>query len=88
MTPRADYSYQKQAYELMYKIPTHKPTPVFEIKISHLSEQVKLELDDRWKWKREINYILKEAVGRIFSTIDERYFLLSVKRLLLVELVN
>src|SRR5438094_10619619 len=79
--------YQKQAHDLMYRIPIHRPTPAFEIKISDLNEQVKKELDDRWDYKKEIDYILKEAVGRIFKNIDERYFLLSVKRLLKVRLV-
>jgi hypothetical protein len=65
----------------------YKPMPIFQIKISDLSEQVKKELDDRWNYKHEINYILKEAVGRIFKNLDERYFLLSVKRLLRVRLI-
>lgn len=82
-----DDSYYKQAYALMYLIPVHKPTPIFEIKISDLNKQVKMELDARWKYKEEIDYILKEAVGRIFECINERYFFLSVKRLLKVELV-
>jgi hypothetical protein len=80
-------SYEKQAYDLMYRIPVYKPTPIFEIKISDLNEQVKKGLDDRWNYKKEIDYILKEAVGRIFKNLDERYFLLSVKRLLQVRLV-
>jgi hypothetical protein len=80
-------SYDKQAYDLIYRIPIHKPTPAFEIKISDLNKQVKNELDDRWDYKKEIDHILKEAVGRIFKNIDERYFFLSVKRLLQVRLV-
>ena len=79
--------YEKQARYLLYRIPIHKPTPTFRIKISDLNEQVRKELDARWNHKTEIDYILKEAVGRIFVNIDERYFLLSVKRLLQVELV-
>jgi hypothetical protein len=81
-------SYEKQAAYLMYRIPIYRPTPFFEIKISDLSKQVKKELDDRWKYKREIDYILKEAVGRIFANLDELYFLLSVKRLLKVRLTS
>ena len=81
-------SYDKQAHDLIYRIPVYKPTPVFEIKISDLNDQVKKELDDRWGYKREIDYILREAVGRIFKNIDERYFFLSVKRLLQVRLVQ
>jgi hypothetical protein len=80
-------SYEKQAYDLMYRIPVYKPIPFFEIKISDLNEQIKKELDDRWNYKKEIDYILKEAVGRIFRNINEAYFFLSVKRLLRVRLV-
>jgi hypothetical protein len=79
--------YYKQAYALMYIVPVYRPTPVFEIKISDLNNQVKKELDDRWSDRKEIDYILKEAVGRVFKNVDERYFLLSVKRLLQVRLV-
>jgi hypothetical protein len=81
------HHYEKQANELMYRIPIYRPTPFFEIKISDLNEQVKKELDDRWDYKKEIDYIVKEAVGRIFSNINEAYFFLSVKRLLRVRLV-
>ena len=81
------HSYEKQAYHLMYRIPVYRPTPFFEIKISDLNEQVKKELDDRWNYKDEIDYILKAAVSRIFANLDERYFLLSVKRLLQVRLI-
>jgi hypothetical protein len=79
--------YEKQAYDLMYRIPVHEPTPFFDIKISDINKQVKKELDDRWNCKKEVDYILKESVGKIFKNLDERYFLLSVKRLLQVRLV-
>jgi hypothetical protein len=84
----ASCNYQSKAYDLMFRIPVHRPTPFFEIKISDLSEQVKKELDDRWSSKLEIDYILKEAVGRVFANVDERYFLLSVKRVLKVRLIS
>jgi hypothetical protein len=80
--------YEKQARDIINRIPVDKPTPFFDIKISDLSYQVKKELDDRWNYKREVDYILKESVGRIFKNIGERYFLLSVKRLLKVRLVS
>jgi hypothetical protein len=82
-----DDLYHKQAYALMYLIPVEKPMPFFEIKISDFNQQIKKELDNRWDHKPAIDYILKESVGRIFENIDERYFLLSVKRLLKVRLV-
>jgi hypothetical protein len=79
--------YERQASDLIYKIPIYNPAPIFEIKISDLNDQVKKELDDRWNYKSEVDYILKEAVGRVFANLNERYFLLSVKRLLKVRLV-
>ncbi|HEY6668206.1 MAG TPA: hypothetical protein VI033_03545 [Candidatus Nitrosopolaris sp.] len=82
-----DNKYEKEARNLIYRIPVHKPTPVFKIGISDINRQVKKELDDRWTNRKTIDYILKEAVGRIFGNIDERYFLLSVKRLLQVRLI-
>jgi hypothetical protein len=86
MKQRSSY-YERQASELIYKIPIYKPAPIFEIKISDLNEQVKKELNDRWNYKPNVDYILKEAISKIFANIDERYFLLSVKRLLKVRLV-
>jgi hypothetical protein len=80
--------YEKQARDIINRIPLDKPTSIFDIKISDLNYQVKKELDDRWNYKREIDYILTESVGRIFKNIDEPYFLLSVKRLLRVRLVR
>jgi hypothetical protein len=80
-------SYDALANDLMYRIPVHKPTPIFQIKIADINTEVKKELDARWDNRKIIDYILKEAVGRIFQNIDERYFLLSVKRLLQVRLI-
>jgi hypothetical protein len=80
--------YQQQAFKLIYKIPLYRPAPPFEIKISDLSKQVKKELDHVWSYKREVNYILKEAVSRIFSNVNERYFLLSVKHVLKVRVIS
>ena len=82
-----DNYYQRQAWDLMRKIPLHNPPPSFEIKISDISKEIQKELDDRWNYKDAIDYILKEAVDRIFRNINEDYFLLSVKRLLRVRLV-
>jgi hypothetical protein len=86
MKQKSSY-YERQASDLIFKIPVYKPAPIFEIRISDLNEEVKNELDDRWNYKREIDYILKEAVGKIFANLNEQYFLLSVKRLLKVKLV-
>jgi hypothetical protein len=84
-SPNTDY--QKKAFDLIYKIPVYRPTPCFEIKISDLSASVKRELDLIWTHKRELDFILKQAVSRIFANVNERYFLLSVKHLLQVRLI-
>jgi hypothetical protein len=78
--------YQLQAWNLMRKIPLYRPRPVFEVKISDLSTEVQKELNIRFNYYDAIDYILKEAVSRIFQNINEDYFLLSVKRLLKVRL--
>jgi hypothetical protein len=83
-----DNRYEKQARNLMYIIPIHRPAPYFTIKIVDISQQVQKELHDRWNYKDEIDYILKEAVGRIFRNLNENYFLLSVKPLLKVRLIE
>lgn len=83
-----DDLYHKQAYSLMIAIPIEKSAPVFEIEISDLNEHVNTELDSRRDCKKEIDCILKEAIGRIFRNIDENYFFMSVKRLLQVRLLQ
>lgn len=83
-----DDLYHKQAYALMYLVPIERPAPVYEIKISDLDENIRNELDSRWHRKKELEHILREAVGKVFRTINERYFLLSVKRLLKVRLIQ
>ena len=80
--------YEEQARYLMYRIPIYRPVPFFDIKISHLYNQVKNELDNWWNYKYEIDKILIGAVSKIFVNINEDYFLLSVKRLLQVRLVQ
>lgn len=51
--------YQKQAHDLIYRIPVYKPTPYFEIKISDLSEQIKKELDAIWNYKSQLGWKLQ-----------------------------
>jgi hypothetical protein len=83
-----DNHYDEQAIYLIYRIPIYRPVPIFDIRIADISKQVQKELDDRWNYKNKIDYILKEAVGKIFKNINERYFLLSVKQLLRVRLIS
>ncbi|HJT49787.1 MAG TPA: hypothetical protein VJ729_16525 [Nitrososphaeraceae archaeon] len=76
--------YYKQAEYLKYKIPIYQPTPVFTIDIADLDDRLIAELyalDDP-------KYILRQAVGRIFENIDDRYYHLAIAKLLDVNLVN
>jgi hypothetical protein len=41
-------TYEKQARDLIYRIPIYKPIPFFDIKIPDLNTQVKKELEARW----------------------------------------
>jgi hypothetical protein len=77
--------YEGQAKHLMYKIPVYKPVPSFIINLGDLSNKVKVEL--RSLDAKSLNYVMKEAVCRVFENIDECYFLLNVKKLLKWELL-
>lgn len=76
--------YQQQAKDLMYKIPVYKPIPNFIVSLADLSDRVKVELSSLDS--KSLNDVMKEGIGKIFENIDERYFLLSVKKLLKWEL--
>jgi len=77
--------YQEQAENLMYRIPVYKPTPTFYVELADLSYKIKQELHGLND--KALNKVMKEAIARIFKNIDERYFLLSAKRLLRWEIV-
>jgi hypothetical protein len=72
--------YEGQAIYKMYRIPVFRPTPAFVIHLKHLDYHLKKELASLDK--ETLDYIMKEAVGRICEGIDKRYFLLNVKPLL------
>ena len=77
--------YQEQAENLIYRIPVYRPTPSFFVELHDLSYKVKQELhslDDKI-----LDRVMKEAIASIFENINERYFLLSVKKLLRWEIV-
>jgi hypothetical protein len=78
--------YQSQAKYLMYRIPVFRPTPPFNVNVIDLTPRLRQELerlDDE-----SLDSVMKEAMGRIFENINERYFLLSVKKLLKWELLE
>jgi hypothetical protein len=79
-------SYLEQAKDLIYKIPVYNPPPVFQIHLSDiLDEKIKhdlAELDDP-----QLDDVMRDSIGRIFETIDERYYNLSVRNLLRWKIV-
>jgi hypothetical protein len=76
--------YEELAKKLIYRIPIYRPPPPFVINKADLSARLLIELKAYHEVAR--NEILKDAVGRIFENIDERYYIQSVKRILNVEL--
>jgi hypothetical protein len=72
--------YEEQARYKMYRIPVFRPPPVFVIYLKHLNNRVKQELSGLdWETK---DFVMREAIGRVFEQVDGPFFLLSVKSLL------
>jgi hypothetical protein len=78
--------YQDQAKYLMYRIPVCRPSSPFKINVVDLTSRLGQELESLDG--ETLDCVMKEAIGRIFENINERYFLLSVKHLLKWELVE
>jgi hypothetical protein len=72
--------YEVQAKYKMYRIPIFRPPPTFVVYLKHLEYHLKKELASLDN--ATLDYVMKEAVGRICEEIDKRYFLLRVKPLL------
>jgi hypothetical protein len=64
----------------------YRPTPSFIVNLTDLSDKIKSELEGLDE--QSLDGVLKEAIGRIFEGINERYYLLSVKKLLKWKLVE
>lgn len=70
--------YEKQARELIYRVPIFHPTPYFMINNSDLSSKLIEELcslDDT-----ELDVVITDVLSWIYESINKRYFLLSIKR--------
>ena len=76
--------YEERAKWLMHRIPVYRPAPAITIDLSDLSTRIKeelVDLDDE-----TLDYVLREAIGRIFEGVDQRYFRLNVRRFLRWEI--
>jgi hypothetical protein len=72
--------YEEQAKYKTYRIPVFRPPPVFVVYLKHLDDRLKRELSSLDRKTKD--FVMKEAIGRIFEQIDGPFFLLSAKRLL------
>jgi hypothetical protein len=70
----------------MYRIPIYRPPPVFIVHLKHLDDRIKQELAKLDKWSKD--YVMKEAIGKIFEHVDRRFYYLSAKPLLDWRLEN
>jgi hypothetical protein len=78
--------YEGQAGYLIYRIPIYKPAPSFLISKRDLTARIIHELESLDQYSRK--KVLKDAADRIFEGINKRYYLLSVRSLLNVELIE
>ena len=81
MTVRKYYS---QARDLMKWIPIAKPSPPFIIYLSDLTPQIKNEF--KQLAVSTLQYVLKQAVGRLFENLDFKGYHLSIARSLTARL--
>lgn len=74
--------YYNQAFHML-KIGAYSPSPYFTIQIGDLTEKLRKELSELDRETR--NYVLKQAVGRIFEDINSSIFHKSVSKVLKVR---
>ena len=70
--------YYRQARDLMKWIPIAKPSPQFIIHVSDLTPRLIRELEELTATPTVLNYVVTQAVGRIFESLDFEYYHLSV----------
>jgi hypothetical protein len=77
-----DRRYYNQAFDLL-RIGAYKPVPYFIINLSDLSEELRKELSSLDKQSRQ--FVLKQAIGRIFEDVNSDLFHKSISRVLQVR---
>jgi hypothetical protein len=76
--------YYHQALRLWRWIPITKPIPIYIVNLADLTPRTAIEL--KTLDKLEGNYLMKNAVGRIFENIDYRSYHMNIARRLKVRL--
>ena len=79
--------YYRLATELERWIPIARPPPEYLVDKSDLNDRLRKELLDEITSNDARQYILKEAVGRIFENLNFERYHLSIARNLKVRLV-
>jgi hypothetical protein len=79
--------YSRRAGELRRWIPVARPPPEYIIDKSDLNEKLRTELLEEITSEEARQYVLKEAVGRIFENLDSEEYHLGIARNLKVRLV-
>jgi hypothetical protein len=77
-----DRKYYNQALDLL-RIGAYKPVPYFIINLADLTQELRSELSSLDKQTRQ--FVLKQAVGRIFEDINSDLFHNSISRVLKVK---
>jgi hypothetical protein len=78
------YKYYNQAFRLLNWISIANPTPEFIINVSDLTPRIVTEL--KALGNETYNYVIRQAVGRIFENIDSKQYHISIARKLKVRL--
>jgi hypothetical protein len=77
-TGKLKRTYVEQAKDLIYRIAVFNPPPIFEVHLSDiLDDKIRRELaslDDS-----DLDDIMRDSIGRIFESIDEHYYNLSIR---------
>jgi hypothetical protein len=77
--------YYRQARALMKWIPIGRPSPEFVINIGDLTPKVRKEIESIISYHETLQYVLIQAVGRIFENLDFEYYHLSIARKIKVK---
>jgi hypothetical protein len=76
-----------RARELMKWIPLTRPAPEFIINVNDLTPKIKNEIGSLSDSHRTLQYILTQAVGRIFENLDFEYYHISIAKNLRVKMM-
>ena len=77
--------YYRQARELMKWIPIARPSPDFVINICDLTPKVRKEIVSIHGYHETLQYVITQAVGRVFENLDFKYYHLSIAKNLTVR---